>query len=57
MNSLKLVELINEDIAWFFAHYKTKDTDGKWSRVDGTLNTDQATDIYSTAIQKYQQNI
>jgi inorganic pyrophosphatase len=51
------LQSIFEDIAWFFAHYKSKDTDGKWSRVDGTLTTEQATDLYNASVQKYQQNI
>lgn len=46
---------IREDITWFFTNYKTKDTDGKWSRVDGILTAEQSIEIYNASVQKYRQ--
>ena len=55
--SAQELQSIFDDIAWFFTNYKSKETDGKWSRVDGILNTEQSVELYNASVRKYQQNI
>jgi inorganic pyrophosphatase len=43
------IEMLNENIKWFFSNYKSQDED-RWSRIDRFVDKDYANGLYRDAI-------
>jgi inorganic pyrophosphatase len=47
------IEIMVENIKWFFTNYKSKDED-KWSRVERVIDKDEANQVYRQSLLEYE---